>query len=62
MNILNLIGRDKEPFSEDIGSHEKELSEFIVFSKQSTDCHIVVPSGQICANGERGLLDVIVIK
>ncbi|WP_262509498.1 hypothetical protein [Tangfeifania diversioriginum] len=40
MNILNLIGHDKELFTDDITNHEKELSEFIVFAKQSTDCAI----------------------
>ena len=29
MNILNLIGRDKELFLEDINSHEKELSKIV---------------------------------
>ena len=29
MNILNLIGRNKELFSEDISKHELELSDVI---------------------------------
>ncbi len=29
MNILNLIGRDKELFTEDISKHEKELTEIV---------------------------------
>lgn len=33
MNILNLIGRDKELFTEDINNHEKELSEIVSSSR-----------------------------
>lgn len=33
MNILNLIGRDKELFTEDIKNHEKELSEIVSSSR-----------------------------
>lgn len=33
MNILNLIGRDKELFTEDIANHEKELSEIVGSSR-----------------------------
>jgi len=33
MNILSLIGRDKELFAEDIDRHEKELSEIIGSSR-----------------------------
>lgn len=29
MNILNLIGSEQEPFTEDIANHEKELSEIV---------------------------------
>ncbi|GET21584.1 UDP-N-acetylglucosamine 4,6-dehydratase [Prolixibacter denitrificans] len=32
-NILNLIGRDKELFTEDIASHDKELSEIVSSSR-----------------------------
>jgi len=33
MNILHLIGREKELFTEDIASHEKELSEIVSSSR-----------------------------
>lgn len=33
MNILNLIGRDKELFTEDIAKHEKELSKIVSSSR-----------------------------
>ena len=33
MNILNLIGRNKELFAEDVASHEKELSEEVSISR-----------------------------
>lgn len=33
MNILNLIGREKELFTQDIASHEKELSEIVSSSR-----------------------------
>jgi hypothetical protein len=33
MNILNLIGREKELFTEDIANHEKELSEIVGSSR-----------------------------
>ncbi len=33
MNILNLIGRDKELFTEDITKHEAELSEIVSSSR-----------------------------
>lgn len=33
MNILNLIGRDKELFTEDISKHEKELKEIVNSSR-----------------------------
>jgi FlaA1/EpsC-like NDP-sugar epimerase len=33
MNILNLIGRDKEHFTEDISNNEKELKEIVGYSR-----------------------------
>jgi FlaA1/EpsC-like NDP-sugar epimerase len=33
MNILNLIGRNELLFTQDIGSHEKELSEVVSSSR-----------------------------
>ncbi|SHJ44237.1 hypothetical protein SAMN05444280_11983 [Tangfeifania diversioriginum] len=33
MNILHLIGRNKELFTEDISGHEKELSEIVSSSR-----------------------------